>query len=275
MNFFEEVLEDPKGLQEELFGPSYDYTANIKTPSEMGMSSSGSLSVLAKDIEGLIAYIELLVAGTGNASKTGKPLGNQFFFKTNATCKDVNSDGIVNRYMYINNIPDGSIPFISSAMGVQFTEMEGLIPGTMGNLAAINPLAIFQAFQMGSQPQCREITMPTTDTNNVRSTETQFVADTDIANIPACDFTSKKNPVTKETCREAFTNIGNYDYSKIPNDPFVKLFYFSLILIGFYILILAMYRSQNKKMPKNLFNIMCIGFFAFMIIFLIWENKMN
>ena len=168
----------------------------IKNPKALGMKAKGSIGAITDNIEGLIAYIELLVAGTGNASKTGKPLGNQFFFKTNATCKDVNSDGIVNRYMYINNIPDGSIPFISSAMGVQFTEMEGLIPGTMGNLAAINPLAIFQAFQMGSQPQCREITMPTTDTNNVRSTETQFVADTDIANIPACDFTSKKNQNT-------------------------------------------------------------------------------
>ena len=57
MSFFEEVLNDPKAIEEKILGPSYNYTNNIKTPSEMGMSSKGSLSVLAKDIEGIIAYV--------------------------------------------------------------------------------------------------------------------------------------------------------------------------------------------------------------------------
>ncbi len=196
MNFFDEVLSDPKGLQEQIFGPSYNYTDNIKMPSELGMSSEGSLSVLAKDIKGIIAYIEILVSGTGAASRTGKPLGNKFFFKTNATCKDINSGNIVDRYMYIDNVPDGSIPFISQAMGVQMSEFKGLIPGALGNLNALNPLQLFQAFQMGGQPDCRELTMETVDVNNVRGKATQFVADADISNIPACNFPEKKNPVS-------------------------------------------------------------------------------
>ena len=254
MSFFEEVLNDPKGLEEKILGPAYNYTNNINTPSEMGMSSKGSLSVLAKDIEGIIAYGELLVSGTGKASKTGKPLGNKFFFKTSATCKDVKSDDIVERYMYIDNVPDGSIPFISSAMGVQMKEFRGLIPGTLGNLEAINPMKLFQAFQMGGQPPCREIKMQVIDKNNVRGEETHFVADADISNIPACNFPNKKNPVSGEKCRQAMTNMfesqninyGNYDYSKIPDDPLVKLFYATLGIAGIYLLYEFMRKTKIK-----------------------------
>jgi hypothetical protein len=254
MNFFEQVLEDPKGLEEKILGPQYNYIGNIKTPAQMGMSSKGSLSVLAKDIEGIIAYIEILASGGGNASKTGKPLGNRFFFKTNATCKDVNSDQTVDRYMYINNIPDGSIPFLSSAMGVNFSELKGLIPGTMSNISAINPLAIFQAFQMSGNPDCREITMETVDVNNVRSTETRHVADADISNLSACNFPNGKNPLTGSKCVMAFSNMKKpkmemeeYNYSKIPDDPLVKLFYLSIGIMGVYILFEALKKANKKK----------------------------
>lgn len=255
MSFFEEVLNDPKAIEEKILGPSYNYTNNIKTPSEMGMSSKGSLSVLAKDIEGIIAYIELLVSGRGKASKTGKPLGNKFFFKTSATCKDNASGEVVDRYMYIDNVPDGTIPFISEAMGVQMTELEGLIPGALGNLDALNPMKLFQAFQMGGSPPCREITMNTIDVNNVRGKETHFVADADIANMPGCDFPGKKNPVSGAPCREGMGNINDldklrfadYDYSKLPEDNIVKIFYASLGIFGVYLLIEFMKRANGKK----------------------------
>lgn len=255
MSFFEEVLNDPKGLEEKILGPAYNYTNNINTPSEMGMSSQGSLSVLAKNIEGLIAYIELLVSGSGKASRTGKPLGNKYFFKTSATCTDNVSGDVVQRYMYVDNVPDGTIPFISSAMGVQMSEFKGLIPGTLGNLEAINPMRLFQAFQMGGQPPCRELTMQTIDVNNVRGEETQFVADADIAAIPACNFPDQKNPVSGESCRQAMTNMSNaqkklyddYDYSKIPDDPLVKLFYATLGIAGVYLLYEFIRKSKMKK----------------------------
>jgi len=244
MSFFDKVLSDPKGLEEKLLGPSYNYTKNINTPSEMGMSSKGNLSTLSKDVSGLLAYIEILVSGRGKASKTGKPLGNKFFFKTSSTCKDNKTEDIVDRYMYINNIPDGSIPFLSSAMGVQMTEFEGLIPGTLGNLQALNPMALFQAFQMGSQPPCREISMQTVDINNVKGTASHYVADADISSIPACNFPSNINPITNQKCRQAFTN---YDYSKLPEDPIVKIFYASLSIFGIYLLIEFMKRVNRKK----------------------------
>ena len=87
-NFFEEVLDDAKNVEEKILGPDYEYWKQIKSPGQMGMSTKGTISTIAKDVGGLINYVELLVTGTGGASKTGKPLGDKFFLKTAATCKD-------------------------------------------------------------------------------------------------------------------------------------------------------------------------------------------
>ena len=45
----------------------------------MGMSTKGSISTIAKDVGGLINYVELLVAGGGGASRTSGAMGNKFF----------------------------------------------------------------------------------------------------------------------------------------------------------------------------------------------------
>ena len=75
-NIFQEVLHNAKAAEEKYIGPDYPYYKYIKTPSEIGMSPTGSLSVLGKDIDGLVSYVEVLVSGGGKASATGKPLGN-------------------------------------------------------------------------------------------------------------------------------------------------------------------------------------------------------
>ena len=107
-NFFQEVLADAKSVEQEILGPDYEYWKQIKSPSEMGMSTNGSISTIASDVAGLINYVELLVTGTGGASKTGGPLGNKFFLKTPATCKDKASGEIVDRYKgtYVEEVLD-------------------------------------------------------------------------------------------------------------------------------------------------------------------------
>ena len=137
-NLFEEVLKDAQGVEEKLLGPSYPYYKNIKDPSEIGMSDKGSLKALGKDIDGLINYVEVLVTGKSKASATGGPLGNKFFLQTGAKCVDTKTDEQVTRYIYVNNIPQGNIPFISDGLGVNFSEFKGLIPGAMSNLNVLN-----------------------------------------------------------------------------------------------------------------------------------------
>ena len=247
-NFFEEVLDDVKGVEQRILGPDYQYWKQIKSPGQMGMSTHGSMSTIAADVDGLIGYVEVLVTGKGQASATGGPLGNKFFLKTAATCKDKKSKKVVDRYVYVNNVPDGSIPFISSGMNMNFGDFEGLVPGTLSNVSALNPMLIFQAFMSGSQPECEEITLETIDVNNNRGTETRHVTTTDLKNMNPCDFNPQynKNPVTGQVCREAFSNRRNTKL-KTPDDFLVKLFYASLGVFGIYLLLSLMKKLHVRK----------------------------
>ena len=66
--------------------------------------------------------------------------------------------------------------------------------------------------------------------------------------------TNGKNPITKSNCVMGFSNIkkpqmefGEYNYSKIPDDPLVKLFYLSVGIMGVYILFEALKKANKKK----------------------------
>lgn len=215
---------------------SYSYSSMIKAPSELGMSSNGSLGALSNDINGLIAYTEVLVSGKSKASRGGGALGNKYFLDTGAECLAKDTNQQTERYIYINNVPTGSIPLISSAMGTNFTDFKGLIPGITGNLSALNPFALVGAFTAGSNPECQQITMETIDVNNNKSKETHYVTTADVRNIDACLFPNKRNPVTNQKCSESFTDY-NAD-SKIETPHFIGLAILSLFLL---------YRVMDKE----------------------------
>ena len=252
-NIFQEVLTDAKGVEEKLLGPTYPYYKNIKTQSEIGMSDKGSIQQMTKDINGLIQYVEVLVTGNSKASSTGRPLGNKFFLQTGAKCaaknnctdpNDTSTCEQVNRYIYVDNVPAGNIPFISSGLGVNFSEFKGLIPGAMGNLNVLNPFSIMRAFMSGSTPPCQELTMQIIDVNNNKSSETHYVTITDIQNMDPCTFPNGTNPITKAKCRETFQSGVSKDASPIfSEDPIDQLYFACLSAIGIYIL----YRFMEKS----------------------------
>lgn len=242
-------------------GPSYDYWKNVKQPGQMGMSPGFSLRALSNNVDGLLSYVEVLTAGSGNASRTGKPLGNKFFLQTKAKCsettvekwkkerdedkaweeqyssvdekldkKQISDDDatklknalneqkkqqnakregekkIVDRFIYINNIPDGTIPFIASgADGSTFQDLKGLIPGAMGNLAALNPMPLFTAFTAGTYPDCAKITLETVNVNNIKRVESNHLALIDVVEMNPCIFPNKTNPASGYTCKESFS----------------------------------------------------------------------
>jgi hypothetical protein len=210
-------MTDMKGMEQNLLGPDYLYWKRILKPSDMGMSADGNFGALTNDVNGLINYVEVLV--TGNAgSTTGGPLGDKFFLKTGGQCTDVASGKKVDRYIYIDNVPNGNIPFISSGLGgTDFTEFEGLIPGLLGDLGKLNPLNLFKSFMMGDNPDCMSVTLQTivpvadadlndTGKDNVGN-ETQYVAVADVKNMDPCIFPDKKNPADPSlTCTETFTS---------------------------------------------------------------------
>ena len=237
-NFFKDVLNDLDDLEQSVLGPDYSYYKQIKTPSEIGMSAHGSLDAMGRDIKGLISYVKLLVQGGGKASKVNGPLGNKFFLQTGAECKDINTGKQVNRSLYINNIPDGSIPFISYALDTKFNSFEGLIPGTFSNLGDINPLAIFKAFMTGTNPDCMKITMDTVDENNIHKKESKYVTISDIKGLDPCLFPDKKNPLTNKNCntpREAFENIKKFKNLQNNVQVFNYIYFTILILFAIYV----------------------------------------
>jgi hypothetical protein len=186
-NFFQNVADDAEKVEEELLGPDYKYYEHIKTPEELGMSDSGTISALGKDINGIVNYVELLVTGRGDAnkSKSGRPLGDRFFLKTGGQCKDQSTGKLVDRHMYIDNVPDGAIPFVSSGIGYKFTTFEGLIPGILSDIDKINPMDMFKAFSQDSEPACREITLETIGKDGTIGSETRFLPLDEIAVIEA------------------------------------------------------------------------------------------
>jgi hypothetical protein len=242
-----------------LVGESYDYWKSIKQPSEMGMSPGFSLDALATNVDGLLSYVEVLISGTGNASVTGKPLGNKFFLKTTGKCtetsiqkwkkereedeawdkayeevenrlgsKKITEDEatklknalneqkkqrdesrekekkVVDRWIYVNNIPDGSIPFIASgADGRTFNDLRGLIPGALGNLGALSPVQLFNGFTAGTYPPCSEITLQTVNNDNVKSSETHHVALVEMVEMNPCMFPGRVNPASGKPCRNS------------------------------------------------------------------------
>jgi len=272
-NIFQDSLSNASCVEEQLMGPTYPYWNNIRSPSELGMSDKGSISVMAKDVAGLINYVELLVTGSGKASKTGKPLGNKFFLKTGAKCTD-DQNNSQDRYIYINNVPLGNIPFISSGMGTNFKDMRGLLPGTMSNLNSLNPFEIIQGFSAGGSPSCQQITLQTIDNNNVVSTETHYMTKLDLQSMDPCNFSDSTNPITGAKCKNAFGNMSDYcsneyyndndylvpddelnkedeknndDESKerlsLPNDPIIQIYLACLGILGIYVL----YKIMVKK----------------------------
>ena len=131
----------------------------------MGMSSKGDLTTLGKDVTGIFQYINLLTSGTSTASKTGKPLGNKYFLNTNGTCMATDTNTTVDRYIYINNVPTGNIPLLSSVLGN--TNAKGLFPGMISNLNVLNPFDLVNAFNVDITPPCMPITLQTINIDNV------------------------------------------------------------------------------------------------------------
>jgi hypothetical protein len=239
-------------------GSDYPYQDNIRDPRGIGMNSTGTMPQMGRNIRGFVEYTKLLVTGNSMASVPGGPLGNKYFLKTGAkcramdTCKNDETGNPVceetDRYIYINNIPGGNIPLISSGMGINFSEFRGLVPGSMENLNVLNPMAIFRAFSDGATPPCQEITMQTVDNNNRHGSESHYVTLGDIKSMDPCWFGytpkyNNTNPVTNRRCRSAFTTLAETAAEvKMSDDPMDQIYYAGLAGLGIYIF----YRIMEK-----------------------------
>ena len=204
-DFFKDIAGGMEKVQAGFLGPTYNYAKQIKAPSELGMCGDGNMECLAQDIAGLVDYTKVLVEGKGRAQRQNSPLGNKFYLKTGGQCKS--SDGqLHDRWIYVNNIPTGTIPFISSMTGAALGDFRGLVPGTVENLGHLNPLALFGGFMQGTNPKCRKLNL-----RGGSGKRDLYVADADIANLSPCLF-GGKNPVSGAEmtgCADGFKNMND------------------------------------------------------------------
>ena len=185
-DFFKSILSGPGNVSKSFLGQNYKYQDHIKTPEELGMSSEGSMDAMVKDINGLIGYVQILVAGGGDATKglQSGPLGDKFFLQTGGQCTDILSKQKVDRYIYIDNVPDGSIPFVSASLnGYKSKDMRGIVPGVLSNMSRIEPTKIFGAFMMGSEPDCMAVTREVIDEKGESRTSTYHLIIPDIKSM--------------------------------------------------------------------------------------------
>lgn len=242
----------------------YSYPDQILTTDELGVKVGNSWSTIGTDFSGLMAYLRLLLLGGGKAQKNckgdagcTKPLGDRVLIKTIGKCKDKSGE-LVTRSILINNIPDGSIPFIPGTKG---TFPKGLIPGVLKNMDQMNPLPIFKSFTEGSQPDCTAVKLNIID-NVGEKQQTAYIADSEVKDIDACTFAPNAegkqiNPLTKKLCQSGFTNryqskkhprpVSVPDPTDIPDDPFIKLYYASIGLLMMYIMTNYFKKIHKKK----------------------------
>ena len=259
-SFFDSIGGDISSAKQSILGPSYDYVGNIRLPSEIGMSSAGTLKALGKDIDGLAAYLQLLVSGGGSASKAKGPMGNKFFLQTGAKCMgsyDINGNAVANpveqsRYIYINNVPAGHIPLISSGVNANFSDFRGLVPGVIEDLNSFNPISMFTALTGGMTPDCRPLQMEVIGDNNKVTYDKKYITDTDIETMDPCWFIAdskkkKYNPITKDMCRMTFTNMDGTSSGMeaiIPDDIVSQGIFASLGALAVYIAFKGMQRMH-------------------------------
>lgn len=251
MNLFKDVLNDVKQVEQNLLGPAYPYYENVLPPENIGMSTTGTIPAMSSNINGLKQYINLLVSGNSSASSTGGPLGNKFFMETGSQCVDNSTNQKVNRYIYVDNVPNGSIGFnvnVSSGMGNLNSGYQGLIPGALGDLDVLNPFALMQAFLAPNPAPCQELTMETIDNNNITSTETQFVTLIDIKNMDPCSFQNGQNPVTGQGCSQGFTQRQKMKMKAkckpLPKDLIAQFYFTGLACVGIYVFYKIMEKSE-------------------------------
>lgn len=184
---------------------NYMYYKYIKTPSDLGMSPGYNLSNISDGVGGIVSYIKLLVEGKSPASKTGKTLGNKYFYTTSQKCTDPTGNSQT-LSLYVDNVPTGNLGVIPAGVGGNFSNFKGLIPGLLENAFSLAQINFFSAFTSMDPPKCQQVTLQTIDVNNNVSTGTAFLSNDDIKNISACNFVNNNNTniVTGGKCSDGF-----------------------------------------------------------------------
>lgn len=256
---------------------NYKYYKYIKTPKDMGVTVGSSLNNVSDGVSGIFSYVKLLVEGKSNASKTGMPLGNKYFLKTEEDCTNQYTGVVEKRSLYFDNVPTGGLGILEDT-GDNFTEFKGLVPGAIEDVMAIGKIDFFSVFTETDIPKCLPVKLKTIDISNNASDDTQFVTVNDIKQISPCNFIARANPITNAVCRrdgftmpdddtnedknnaELYKNYYKLDDDEdravvgsknmklnMPDDVFLKVLFYSLGGLSVYVALKLMANMYKKR----------------------------
>ena len=144
------------GTGTSVMGPSYSYVDNIQSPSALGVGSDGSMSQVARNIDGVVTYVQYLISGPA--------MGNRFFIKTGGTCTAPDGSS-QSRSNYVNNVTDAAEALPESMrrdLGGLASDFNGLIPGMIQDVEGLNPVSLFNSLSADSVPTCECYSCPVT-----------------------------------------------------------------------------------------------------------------
>lgn len=190
----------------DILGPDYSYSDNIPGPNSLGVGSAGNMSQLMTNMNAANTYVKVMITGD-------PPLGNQYYVNTGGACTA--PDGSTqSRYNYINNksvgadlVPQGlnDLSFISS-------DLNGLIPGIVGDLEGLNPKFLFKSLVADGTPACQCYQCAVTDGSPYQFLTPELSPDFDTNLCTAVDTSLCKSSSGKES----FSNWRTVNMSYIP-----------------------------------------------------------
>lgn len=168
-----------------VLGPSFDYLSTIQSPAEKGVSSAGTIDQVFTNTRAIGGYVNNLLLGP--------KVGNQMFSDTGGKCRlpgtidpetklDKKDGVVVHRSTWINNKlgADDAAGVLGPSFqrAVGGSELNGIIPGAGGDIAALNPLKVMNALVLDAYPPCQAYTCRVTDNAGVDrgDTETHFLS---------------------------------------------------------------------------------------------------
>jgi len=185
----------------DLLGPNYSYANTIPGPSSLGVGTDGTFSQLGNNASAVATYVKTLISGD-------PPLGDQYFVNTGGVCTAPDKS-LQPRYNYINNKPQtqNDLPNGLKDLGSDFN---GLIPGTVGDIASLNPLYLFKSLTADAEPRCKCYKCDVTSGGSTGFLTPELTPDFDPANCQEVD------PSQCIPSKEGFSNYEEISISPIP-----------------------------------------------------------
>lgn len=200
-SLWSDIATGSPNVKTDLLGPDYSYANTIPGPSSLGVGSDGTFSQLGSNADAVATYVKTMITGD-------PPLGDQYFVNTGGVCVAPDKS-LQPRSNYINNKPQtqNDLPPGLKDLGSDFN---GLIPGTVGDIASLNPLYLFKALSADAEPPCKCYKCDVTSGGSTGFLTSELTPDFDPANCQEVD------PSQCMTSKESFSNYDDIPISPIP-----------------------------------------------------------